>query len=67
VTATWAAVALVGLATMTIKAAGTLLVGGRTLPPRVQAAMEHLAPALLAALLVVTVAAATAAIARALG
>jgi branched chain amino acid efflux pump len=52
VTAAWAAVAVVGLATMAIKAAGTLLVGGRTPPPRVQAAMEHLAPALLAALVV---------------
>jgi branched-subunit amino acid transport protein len=52
VTAVWVVVALVGLATMAAKAAGTLLVGGRTLPPRVQAAMEHLAPALLAALVV---------------
>jgi branched-subunit amino acid transport protein len=103
VTAVWVTVAVVGLATMAIKAAGTLLVGGRTPPPRAQAAMAHLAPALLAALvvtqalggqgggfavdarlaglaaaavalafrapllLVVTVAAATAAIARALG
>jgi uncharacterized membrane protein len=52
VTAVWVTVAAVGLATMAIKAAGTLLVAGRTLPPRAQAALEHLAPALLAALVV---------------
>jgi uncharacterized membrane protein len=52
VTAAWVTVAVVGLATMAIKAAGTLLLGGRTLPPRAQAALEHLAPALLAALVV---------------
>jgi uncharacterized membrane protein len=52
VTAVWVTVAVVGLATMAIKAAGTLLLGGRTLPPRAQAALEHLAPALLAALVV---------------
>jgi branched-subunit amino acid transport protein len=52
VSAAWAVVAAVGLATIAIKAAGTLLVGGRSLPPRAQAAMEHLAPALLAALVV---------------
>jgi branched-subunit amino acid transport protein len=52
VTAVWVTVAAVGLATMAIKASGTLLVGGRTLPPRAQAALEHLAPALLAALVV---------------
>jgi len=52
VTAVWVTVAAVGLATMAIKAAGTLLVGDRTLPPRAQGALEHLAPALLAALVV---------------
>jgi len=36
VTAVWVTVAAVGLATMAIKAAGTLLLGGRTLPPRAQ-------------------------------
>ena len=51
-TAVWITVVAVGLATMAIKAAGTLLLGGRTLPPRAQAALEHLAPALLAALVV---------------
>jgi branched-subunit amino acid transport protein len=52
VTAVWITVVAVGLATVAIKAAGTLLLGGRTLPPRAQAALEHLAPALLAALVV---------------
>jgi branched chain amino acid efflux pump len=52
VTAIWVTVAAVGLATMAIKATGTLLVAGRTLPPRAQTALEHLAPALLAALVV---------------
>jgi branched-subunit amino acid transport protein len=52
VTAVWVTVVAVGLATMAIKAAGTLLLGGRTLPPRARAALEHLAPALLAALVV---------------
>ena len=51
-TAVWVTVAVVGLATMAIKAAGTLLVAGRALQPRAQAALEHLAPALLAALVV---------------
>jgi branched-subunit amino acid transport protein len=51
-TAVWVTVAAVGLATMVIKASGTLLVGDRKLPPRAQAALEHLAPALLAALVV---------------
>jgi branched chain amino acid efflux pump len=48
----WITVVAVGLATMVIKAAGPLLVGNRTLPPRSQRALEHLAPALLAALVV---------------
>jgi uncharacterized membrane protein len=52
VTAVWVTVAAVGLATVAIKASGTLLIGDRTLPPRAQAALEHLAPALLAALVV---------------
>jgi branched-subunit amino acid transport protein len=52
VTAAWAAVVAVGLATIAIKAAGTLLLAGRTPPPRARAAMEHLAPALVAALVV---------------
>jgi branched-subunit amino acid transport protein len=51
-TAVWISVIVVGLATMVIKAAGPLLLARRTPPRRVQAALEHLAPALLAALVV---------------
>ena len=50
--AVWVTVLVVGLATIAIKAAGPLLVAARTIPPRAQAALEHLAPALLAALVV---------------
>jgi branched-subunit amino acid transport protein len=49
---TWATVILVGLATFAIKAAGPLLLGGRELPPRLQGMLDHLPPALLAALIV---------------
>ncbi len=48
----WIVVAVVGAATVVIKAAGPLLVGGRTLPPRVLAVVRLLAPALLAALVI---------------
>jgi branched-subunit amino acid transport protein len=51
-TGTWATVILVGLATFAIKAAGPLLLGGRELPPRLQGMLDHLPPALLAALIV---------------
>jgi branched-subunit amino acid transport protein len=51
-TAVWVSVAVVGLATVAIKAAGPLVLARRSPPPRVQAALEHLAPALLAALVV---------------
>ena len=51
-TAVWISVIVVGLATMAIKAAGPLLLARRSPPPRAQAALEHLAPALLAALVV---------------
>lgn len=51
-TAARATVILVGLATFAIKAAGPLLLGGRKLPPRIQGMLDHLAPALLAALIV---------------
>ncbi len=51
-TSTWATVILVGLATFAIKAAGPLLLGGRELPPRLQGMLDHLPPALLAALIV---------------
>jgi branched-subunit amino acid transport protein len=52
VNAVWISVIVVGLATIAIKAAGPLLLATHTPPPRVQAALEHLAPALLAALVV---------------
>ena len=48
----WIVVGAVGVATMVIKAAGPLLLGGRSLPPRVGAVVRLLAPALLAALVV---------------
>ena len=50
--ATWAAVAIVGIATIAIKSAGTLLVGGRQLPARLTGMIELLAPVMLAALVV---------------
>jgi len=54
-TATWTVVLLVGVATVAFKAAGPVLFGGRELPPRLQGALGHLAPALLAALVAVSV------------
>ena len=48
----WAAVALIGAATILLKATGPLLVGLRTLPPRLMALVVLFAPALLAALVV---------------
>jgi branched-subunit amino acid transport protein len=52
VNAVWISVIVVGLATIAIKAAGPLLLARHAPPPRAQAALEHLAPALLAALVV---------------
>lgn len=49
-TAVWAVVGAVAVGTMVIKAAGPVLLGGRPLPPPVQAVVALLAPALLAAL-----------------
>lgn len=46
----WAVVGLIGLATIAIKGAGPLLLGGRELPPRVVGLLRLLAPAVLAAL-----------------
>lgn len=46
----WMIVAAVGLGTMTIKAAGPVLLAGRALPAPVQSVVALLAPALLAAL-----------------
>jgi branched-subunit amino acid transport protein len=52
VSALWVAIVAVTLASAAIKAAGPMLVGGRELPPRVNAVIALLAPALLAALVV---------------
>jgi branched-subunit amino acid transport protein len=49
---TWLIVAVVGAATVACKAAGPVLLGRRTLPPRVAALVDVLAPAMLAALVV---------------
>ena len=51
-TTLWIVIVIVTLATVAIKAAGPLLVGGRELPPRAVAVIALLAPALLAALVV---------------
>jgi hypothetical protein len=73
VTAAWAAVVAVGLATIAIKAAGTLLLAGERGGFAVDARLAGLAAGAVALafraplLLVVTVAAATAAAVRALG
>lgn len=48
----WLAVVLVGVATVALKAAGPVLLGGRELPARTRALVGLLAPALLAALVV---------------
>ncbi len=48
--AVWAAVLVVGVATIAIKAAGPVLAGERELPPRVSRVVDLMAPALLAAL-----------------
>ncbi len=50
---TWLVVALVGVGTVAIKAAGPVLLGGRPLPPRLTGVVELLAPALLGALVAV--------------
>jgi branched-subunit amino acid transport protein len=46
----WLTVLLVGVATIGIKGAGPVALGGRALPPRAMALVSMLAPALLAAL-----------------
>jgi hypothetical protein len=46
----WLTVAAVGVATIAIKAAGPVILGGRPLPDRVAGIVALLAPALLAAL-----------------
>ena len=50
--ALWVAIVAVTLASAAIKAAGPILVGGRELPPQVNAVIALLAPALLTALVV---------------
>lgn len=52
-TQTWLVVVLVGLATITIKSIGPILLGGRELPPRIAPLIGLLAPALLAALVAI--------------
>lgn len=49
----WATVLAVGAGTIAIKALGPVLLGGRPLPERLHGIVELLAPALLAALVVV--------------
>ena len=49
----WLVVALVGVATIVIKAIGPVLLGGRELPIRVASLVGLLAPALLAALVAI--------------
>jgi hypothetical protein len=51
-TAAWIAVVAVGLATVALKGAGTVVYADRALPRRMAALMPLLAPALLAALVV---------------
>jgi branched-subunit amino acid transport protein len=52
-TTVWAVVVLTGMATMSLKAAGPVLLGGRPLPARVAEVVALLAPALLAALVAI--------------
>lgn len=48
----WLVIGVVGAVTIAFKASGPVLLGRRTLPPRVSAVVEVLAPAMLAALVV---------------
>jgi branched-subunit amino acid transport protein len=52
VSGVWITVIVVGAATMVFKAAGPVLLGGRSLPPRVRSVVELLAPVMLTALVV---------------
>jgi Branched-chain amino acid transport protein (AzlD) len=52
VTTAWIAVAVVGIATVALKGAGSLVFAGRPLPRAVALVMPLLAPCLLAALVV---------------
>jgi branched-subunit amino acid transport protein len=53
VTTAWIIVVVVGLATLTLKAVGPILLGGKPLPDRVSAVVTLLDPALLAALVAI--------------
>ena len=52
-TEAWIAVAIVGAATIALKGAGTVVLGGRALPKRFDGVVVLLAPSLLAGLVVV--------------
>ena len=52
-TAVWIAVAVIGAATIALKAAGTVVLAGRELPARFDGLVVLLAPTLLAARVVV--------------
>jgi uncharacterized membrane protein len=49
----WVTIGLLAVGTVLIKATGPVLLGGRDLPPRLSGVVARLAPALLAALIVV--------------
>jgi uncharacterized membrane protein len=49
----WVTIALLTVGTVAIKATGPVALGGRDLPPRLTGVVARLAPALLAALVVV--------------
>ncbi len=51
----WVVVGVVGAATVALKGAGPVVLGGRQLPARVMSVVELLAPAVLAALVVTQV------------
>jgi branched-subunit amino acid transport protein len=53
VSAVWTAVVAVGVGTMLLKAVGPVGVAGRQLPPALDRVLELVAPAILAALVVV--------------
>ena len=51
----WTAVLLVGAGTIVLKAAGPVLLGGRTVPDRLARVLDAIAPALLAALVATSI------------
>jgi branched-subunit amino acid transport protein len=53
VTAIWVVVIVTGVATLALKAAGPILLGGKPLPARVTSLVSLLAPALLGALVAI--------------